>query len=181
MSWICEICSSANEDYCRECFVCGQVRSKESFRKERRNKREKSLSAVFNKTDRVAGIALKTIFIVALVLCIAVLTCIVIKKIVNGNFGGVWENFQILISKCSYNATRLFLCASDLFGIRFGVTFGYFYQNVTTVFGGILPQIGFALETFFQSIIVPIYNKFAVVVTNLVSLFGFAFGRFRGA
>ena len=69
MSWICEICSSFNEDSITECFVCGQARSKESIRLEKRERREIKTKKVFSNIEKVSNITLKTIFLIATLLC----------------------------------------------------------------------------------------------------------------
>lgn len=181
MSWICEICSSANEDFSRECFVCGQVRARESFIAGRRERREKTTNTVFRKVDRIASIVLKIVFFVALALCVGCLLFWAGKKIINGNIGEAWESLDAFWRNSSYNVMQLFSRINDFVGRYCGDAFGRLYENVSTVFAGVLPQIGFKFENYFESIIVPMYNKFLLIIANILSFVGIIVGRFRGA
>jgi len=77
VSWICEECSSNNDDDSMECFVCGAHRSRASLREAARRKREQRRDAVgavlctkvFTGL-KIAALSAAALLVIGLILCV---------------------------------------------------------------------------------------------------------------
>ena len=68
MSWICDYCSTANEDRDTECFVCCRERSKESIRAAKRAAREERTKRINEAIYKGITITGKVMFFSSIVL-----------------------------------------------------------------------------------------------------------------
>ena len=107
MSWICDYCSTANEDRDKECFVCGRERSKESIREAKRAAREertKRINEVVYKSTTITG---KVMCFSSIVLFSVIALIVLYLKMQSGSLGdlvytgiaivkNVWENMKLL-------------------------------------------------------------------------------------
>lgn len=63
MSWVCEYCSTSNDDHDTVCFVCGQERSMDSIREAKRIEAAERTKRVCEITYKCTTIAGKIFFI----------------------------------------------------------------------------------------------------------------------
>lgn len=120
MSWICDYCSTANDDRDTECFVCGRERSKKSILEAKRAAQEE-------RTKRVNEMIYKSTTIVGRVMCFSSITLfsviaiiLLCLKIQNSSLGdlihsgiaiadNIGDNFKLLFSVNVVSvATQLF-------------------------------------------------------------------------
>lgn len=109
MSWICDYCSTANEDRDTECFVCGRERSKESIREAKRAAREertKRINEVIYKSTTITG---KVLCFSTIVLFSVIALIVLYFKMQSGSLGdlvytgiaiveNIGENFKLLFN-----------------------------------------------------------------------------------
>ena len=109
MSWICDYCSTANEDRDTECFVCGRERSKESIREAKRAAREertKRINEVVYKSTTITG---KVMCFSSIVLFSVIALIVLYLKMQSGSLGdlvytgiaiaeNIGENFKLLFN-----------------------------------------------------------------------------------
>lgn len=96
MSWLCEICSTINEDDNTECFVCGHERSKESYREARRAKRQVIYNMIGNFLISKVFLGIKILLICLSVMLFAGALISIIANDVYESFPGnalrVWDH-----------------------------------------------------------------------------------------
>ena len=84
MSWICDYCSTLNDDSVTECFVCETPRSKESIREAKRAEREersKRINIILYNSTTVTG---KVLCFSSIVLFSVIALIILFLKMKNG-------------------------------------------------------------------------------------------------
>lgn len=84
MSWICDTCSTANEDHDRECFVCGEARSAESIREAERAEREARAERRSSTIYKCATVTGKVLFFSSIALFSVVALILLFLKMRNG-------------------------------------------------------------------------------------------------
>lgn len=111
MSWICEVCSTNNDEKDIECFVCGTARSEASIREGRIRAREEKTRKFEDNVYKNGMFVLKLGFI----LSAALMVVAVIIKVAQGTlFTDIEENGGFFISTMIDNSLRF--CEA---GIRF--------------------------------------------------------------
>ena len=180
MSWICDICSSANEDSTTECFVCGQARSRESILLERRERRERKTKKIFTSVDKSSNIILKTIFILATVLSATLISILIIKKAINGELGDIIECLIALGNNCVSSFTELFLQIGNVFESYFGENFLNTFDNLAVVFSGAGQQFVVKWERYSEVIFKPSGDNIAGIFKNLALCLGILWGNIVG-
>lgn len=120
MSWICDYCSTANEDCDTECFVCGRERSKESILEAKRaaqEERTKHINEVIYKSATITG---KVMCFSSIALFSVIAIILLYLKIQNASLGdliysgiaiadNIGNNFKLLFSANVVSiATQLF-------------------------------------------------------------------------
>lgn len=180
MSWICDICSSANEDSTTECFVCGQARSRESILLERRERRERKTKKIFTSVDKASNIIFKTIFIIATVFCAILTSILIIKKATNGDMGDIIDCLISLGNNGISNFTGLFSQIGNLFEIYFGKNILSTFDNISVVFGGIGAQFVSKWKQYSEVIFQPIGEKFSGFFNNIAFCMGILWGNLVG-
>lgn len=107
MSWICEYCSTTNENRDKKCFVCGTERSKESIQEAKRAVREKRARQTHAIIYKSATITAKVLCVSSIVLFSIIAVIILYLKMKNGSLGdlldvgfaitkNIGENFRLL-------------------------------------------------------------------------------------
>lgn len=104
LSWVCELCSSVNDDNSKECFVCGEKRSKESLRMESAKKH----SVVASLWGKRITLSAKIMFWVSLFVFVGVYATVLIAKGKNGEFGDVLVSMDSVFAGIYEGFTRLF-------------------------------------------------------------------------
>ena len=106
MSWVCEVCSTNNDDDVKECFICGCERSAASIREGKRKAREARLDKISSVLcdDVLRGIKIGTMVAGALIL----LACIIkiatgrlfadLEVNISGLFGSIPNRFSLFVS-----------------------------------------------------------------------------------
>ncbi len=89
MSWICEYCSTYNEDSVSECFVCGQARSEASLREAKRRQKEEREERVGALIYKWSMIVTRTLFISSTVLFSLFALIIVVMKLMSGDINDI--------------------------------------------------------------------------------------------
>ncbi len=85
MSWICDYCSTSNEDSSTECFVCGESRSEASLREARARLHEERVEK-FNKLFYKWSMGIsRTIFIASTISFTVAALIIIVMKLMNGS------------------------------------------------------------------------------------------------
>lgn len=84
MSWICDYCSTANDEELRECFVCGVARSAESIREAKRRLREEHFKKISASTYKWLMLIAKTLFTASTATFVIVFLIMTILKLTNG-------------------------------------------------------------------------------------------------
>lgn len=176
MSWICDICSSANEDSMTECFVCGQARSVESIRLERRERRGRAIKNVFKDIDKVSNIILKTMFILTTILCSILTSILIIQKAKNGELGDIVECLIALGNNGGSSVNRLFFQIANVFGHYFGGNVLSVLDNIPVVFTELGKQFIVKWESYSEVIFKPSGDNIAGLFKNLSFCMGILWG-----
>ena len=176
MSWICENCSSFNEDLTTECFICGHIRSRKDILIEKRAQREVKVQQIIKSVDNVLNTVLKAIFLSATILSAILLGLLIVPKAINGRLGDVMENLIMIAEYAIFNVILLFEHIINIFKYNFGNNFIVFIGNVVKVFSGVGFQLSFKWSAWVREIfIVAIYN-----IAALFENFGFCIGLLWG-
>lgn len=181
MSWICDYCSTANDDRSKQCFVCGKERSKESIREANRAKITQTLQRICKITIKAGKISFfssvalfSILFLITFVIKVRVgsigdflkvgssllgIAALNIKELFGDNLiylfqQSVWPNFVILGKNF---AEGLFETAilDNLGYIPIVAVFEKFKGNLWTLFGNLVSsvsKIGVTLMAFWQII-----------------------------
>lgn len=100
MSWICDLCSTNNEDDTSVCFVCGTPRSKESYAASRIRKRER----IYNM---VGDFLVRKVYLGLLIALLCLILIFFVGSLIGILTGGVLDHFfegaQSLFNKISSN------------------------------------------------------------------------------
>lgn len=81
MSWVCDFCSTCNEEKTLECFVCGQPRSAESIHEEKKRRKADGFIRFNNFICDVVLPNLKVVFVGIIALASIIIIWAIINKI----------------------------------------------------------------------------------------------------
>lgn len=108
MNWICDCCSSVNEERETECFVCGEPRSAAAVREAKRRAREEKLEARLRAMHTYLTITGRVLFVSsASVLSLAILVALVLK-VRNGSMGDIVYAFIAVAKQAGENVSAAF-------------------------------------------------------------------------
>lgn len=119
MPWICEYCSTDNEDKERECFVCGARRSMRAIRRAKKEaRRRRALSFAFSLAKWMRIVATVLLITSATLLAVAAI-CLLAKQMMSDNpsalpvvlFGVLkhaWEHFTVVLLRNVPEMVRAF-------------------------------------------------------------------------
>ena len=108
MSWICDYCSTANEDHDTECFVCGRERSMESIREATRIAREertKRINEIIYKSATITG---KVLCFSSIVLFSVIALIVLFLKMQSGSLGDLFDIGIVIFENIGENFKLLF-------------------------------------------------------------------------
>ena len=108
MSWICDYCSTANEDRDTECFVCCRERSKESIRAAKRAAREERNKRINEAIYKGITITGKVMFFSSIVLFSVIALIVLCLKMKNGLLGDLVYTVIVIIENVGDNFKLLF-------------------------------------------------------------------------
>ena len=191
MSWICDYCSTTNEDHNTECFVCGKSRSKESIREAKRIAREERSRTVnaeiYQKTTR-AG---KIVCFSSIALFCAITLILITLKMRNDFVGDLIYSGIAVIENFGQNFAFLFgvnfvsifkhifhFSLNNLF-TNCGVICLYVAGNIQGTFGTVITELfvnkSIKYEILFQKIIIimdsisNMFQQWFSIISTLVS------------
>ncbi len=96
MSWVCEYCSTSNDDHDTVCFVCGKERSVESIREAKRIAAEEKSEHICEITYKCATLVGKIFFILTIVLFSVMILVLLFQKMRSGTLDDVLSNGIVL-------------------------------------------------------------------------------------
>lgn len=97
MSWVCDFCSSSNDDSSVECFVCGQHRSEASIREARRRAKEEKERAMSEKIFKYSSRISQILFITSLSISAIMATLMLVLMAINGNLSMPVESGVLIV------------------------------------------------------------------------------------
>lgn len=194
MSWICDYCSTANEDCDTECFVCGCERSKESIREAKRivlEERTKRINEVIYNSTTITG---KVMCFSSIVLFSVIALIILYLKMRNGLLGdlayaviaifeNIGENFKSLFSvNVKIIAIQFIDSLVKTVGENYGVIWLHALNTIQNSSECIITELfvnrNIKYETFFQkfvllkNVIVDAFKLWWTVISLLVANIG---------
>ena len=104
MSWICDYCSSNNDEETRVCFVCGCCRSAASIREARRKAKQKKIREFANWLYNKVFFAIK----IAVISVVALFIIGLIIRIVQGDLITCMENNAAVIIRTMLKKMQIF-------------------------------------------------------------------------
>ena len=114
MSWICEYCSTVNDEDCIQCFVCEKERSKESIEAANQIKREERIRRINTTIYTSTSILGRILCISSIVLFSIVALVALIFKMKNGAIGDIVSSSISIIENVGKNFKLLFGVNFDL-------------------------------------------------------------------
>lgn len=83
MNWICDYCSTSNENEIKECFVCGRSRSEASILESRRKQREHEIEKINSYLYRTIFSRIKYIFLTLIIVSVILISILGTILVVN--------------------------------------------------------------------------------------------------
>lgn len=164
LSWICDICSSSNDDSSVECFVCGQHRSeasiKEAKQRAKEEKRKNKVERIFKYSSKIAQV----MFIASISISTLFATIMLIVLTVNGNLSLIISNI-VTIGKHFGSSIK------QTIGDNLSIISLSIYRSSLTGFADAIKNTG----TVLISERTPEIEEKVVIIFNY---FGKSFGRF---
>lgn len=120
MSWICENCSTVNEDSMSLCFVCGTKRSEEQILEAKRIVREEKTNRVNTIIYNVVTITGKVLFFSSIALFSVVLLIVLFLRMRNGELDDLIQNGIDIFFNGAENFELLFCVNFDTVMEHFG-------------------------------------------------------------
>jgi len=108
MSWVCEFCSTVNEEDDRVCFACDQERSAADIERARYKERIKRIKGRFLLAYNVMFNIAKYLFWISTVILSVMLTIILILKITGEQTGSIFGTLLEMVLKCKTNIFTVF-------------------------------------------------------------------------
>lgn len=170
MGWICEICSTANEDTTTECFVCGQARSRESIREARSEERRKSKERTVGIFGKGGWIALHVVFICAASLCLLAFGTLIVLKGIDGRLGELFDCLLFAGKELVYNLRLFGIAFLELFSSFFGQNALYLWENFTGVFETVFFNVKEKAEMYTELLSVPAVENVKGLFKNIAAM-----------
>lgn len=182
MSWVCDFCSSSNDDSVVECFVCGQRRSEASIQEARRRAREEKERRVMEKILKYSSQTSKILFIVSVSVSTLTTTLMLVLMMINGNLSTIIESgiaigkhFGVRISESFVGNTGAIIhCIADSALLSLSRNFCNTKDYSTghlLVLGNNLSHISVCVSDSFLRLDNAFTGLLAVAVTNIQSMF----------
>ena len=141
MSWICDYCSTANEDHDTECFVCGRERSKESIMEAKRAAREERMRHIHEVIYKSTTITGKVLCVSSIVLFSVISLIVLYVRMRSGLLGDLVYVGIAIVENVGENLAML-------------------YQfNVRDIFLGLLDSAAENIGDNFESICLVVFCK----------------------
>ena len=183
MSWVCEYCSSANDESQRECFVCGNSRSAASIRAAKRERRAERATCVGRRVWRGINIGGRVLFYASIALLTVMAGVIIATKINDRALDDLSDVAATMLAhiganlKCTFGdhagGNSVSMVFSELFSGRSGK-----YAALGTRFSGVGDSAGSALRSLGQTASL-IGTQFAEQVDVVIDRFGRLFSGIR--
>ena len=109
MSWVCDMCSTDNDDADEICFVCGARRSAESIKREREEKRAERLEKLRQIILNRGMLIMKIVFFSAGIVCLAMVIALIIYGIVVSRMDGFFKTTTDLLKRFGAVLSNVFL------------------------------------------------------------------------
>lgn len=108
MSWKCDICDSYNEESTRQCYVCGQPRSRASIREGRIRARAGRIKRVNEMiVSRALGM-LNIMYTLGVFLALAGVVMTLIFKSGGTRLDDIWQASKVMLERAHYNYNSAF-------------------------------------------------------------------------
>lgn len=194
MSWVCDNCSTINEEHDTTCFVCDEPRSIESIREAKRVVREAKIEKAMEAMYKSTTICGKAMFIISVSVFFIVAIILVAQRIINGDFNefyvslsSIFKNIKISLTNFGGNFPEIWNAAviPKASGIpdntvaifeKIGVNFEYIFTEVMNNLVSIIRTKGEILI----GIIAEIFDIFQRKFTNLKIIFEKLFFKAKG-
>ena len=113
MSWVCEYCSSANEESRTDCFVCGNPRSAASIRAAKRETRKKHAERAGRRLWRSVNIGGRVAFYASLALFTVMTILTIVMKINDMALDDLADMIAFMAVRAGANIKGLFVGNGD--------------------------------------------------------------------
>lgn len=135
MSWVCEYCSSANEESRTDCFVCGNPRSAASIRAAKRETRKKHAERAGRRLWRSVNVGGRVAFYASLTLFTVMTVLTIVMKINDMALDDLADMIALMAVHVGTNIKGLFVGKGD--GNSFTLVFEELFVGRSTKFAAV--------------------------------------------
>ena len=133
MNWVCDVCSTVNAKESKECFVCGQIRSKTAIKEARRLAGAEKKAGRDARTYKILTTGAKVLFVASLALCAVIAVTFLILKMIRGQVSDVVVAVIEISKRIGGNIGLMASCAVSLVKILWGGFWTGLWDSVLSV------------------------------------------------